>query len=662
MLNARKLCTAAAIALCAFAPSAAMAATKVLFLSESSESDKHAPTNNAYSAFLAANVGGVVEDGRGKLTDSTYDFKTDLTAGNYDVVVLFAPDGIKQNYEQYDRLMKNRPAGQDNLSFIIFTKNGADDPASGAKSIITTLRDATGWDELKFTHIPSSRDSRVPLNTESGHSPYVSAFEGLNQGDNGFGDPNTSYVRASLYGVLQCAPKDNALFTYNEKRCQPNRELTANGSFYYNASACWKHHREYPDGSGIWISEGGNKIQGVKLNQCFRGMKDDAGNQPTICLDTPDKVNRYNKMADEFAAFWKRTAIDTLHENAALSVIVPQWQSSRGEGACIMFTGNTEVFSSYGSSTRHIAEHRDQHDALAKAFLTAATGTCRAEKPATICEGIEASKCVVAVAPGYEKEERFVIPAGGQAAEHDSDNREQRNTYTPLSTPVPDPEGYVTEQCTQKNTSVCVNDINKCCYEPDEFTPSCTKNYMYCSADNVMPSQEKGENEKVCCSDEKRIATGDSGKKTCCDKEGFAAAIASGGTAQVCCETKEADRKNYCKDGEDPSTHCCKATPICTEGQAISSPCTCQAPMQDDGSGKCITPPTPPAPICTEGQAISTGCTCQSPMVAQNGVCVSTCKPPTGCSGSSVPTTGWPALLGLSALLPLLAARRRRRK
>ena len=133
--------------------------------------------------------------------------------------------------------------------------------------------------------------------------------------------------------------------------------------------------------------------------------------------------------------------------------------------------------------------------------------------------------------------------------------------------------------------------------------------------------------------------------------------------AKVWCSSNLDDRKDFCDEskGEDESKHCCKNKPICTEGQAISSPCTCQAPMQDDGSGKCITPPTPP--ICTDGQAISTGCTCQSPMEVQNGVCISStpiCSPPSGCS--SAPTTGWPALLGLGALLPLLAARRRRRK
>ncbi|MBO7411723.1 MAG: hypothetical protein J6T92_07355 [Ottowia sp.] len=596
MFNPRKLCAAAALALCAALPSAAMAA-KVLFLSESTTDT---PTNNAYDAFLAANGSVDVVDRRGRLTDSAYDFEAALTAGKYDVVVLFAPKGIEQNYEQYDRLMKKRPAGQDNLSFIIFTKNAAYEPDSGAKNMITTLRDATGWDELKLTHLASSNYARVPLNTEPGHSPYVSAFEGLNKGDNGFGDPNTSYVRADLYGVLQCAPKDNALFTYNEKRCQPNKELLTESGLktagftnsYYSASTCWEHSLP----SDSTISEGGNKIQGVELNQRFKGYRAvGGGSSKPFKLETQDDVDYYNKMADEFADFWKRTAIDTLHENAALSVIVPQWQSSRGAGACIMFTGNTQVFANYLSTEDppRIADHDQQFRPLAEAFLTAATGTCREGKPATICEGIDASKCVVAVAPGYEKEERFVIPAGGQAAEHNSDNREQRDTDNPLGKPVSVP-GYVNKQCTQKNTSVCVNDINKCCYEPDEFRPSCTKNYMYCSADNVMPSQEKGENEKVCCSDEKRIATGDSGKKTCCDKEGFAAAIASGGTAQVCCETKEADRKNYCKDGEDPSTHCCKAKPTC--------------------------------------------------------------------SGPSAPTTGWPALLGLGALLPLLAARRRRRK
>lgn len=73
--------------------------------------------------------------------------------------------------------------------------------------------------------------------------------------------------------------------------------------------------------------------------------------------------------------------------------------------------------------------------------------------------------------------------------------------------------------------------------------------------------------------------------------------------AKVWCDGNVDDRTDYCDEskGEDPATHCCKAKP----------------------------------PVC---------------------------KPPTGCSSPSAPTTDWPALLGLSALLPLLAARRRRRK
>ncbi|MBQ9578494.1 MAG: hypothetical protein IJR28_03060 [Ottowia sp.] len=72
--------------------------------------------------------------------------------------------------------------------------------------------------------------------------------------------------------------------------------------------------------------------------------------------------------------------------------------------------------------------------------------------------------------------------------------------------------------------------------------------------------------------------------------------------AKVWCSSAEADRAEYCATGEDPSTHCCKAKPP-----------------------RCA--PTSP-----------------------------------DCSSSSSPATSLPTLLGLGAMLPLLAARRRRRK
>ena len=72
--------------------------------------------------------------------------------------------------------------------------------------------------------------------------------------------------------------------------------------------------------------------------------------------------------------------------------------------------------------------------------------------------------------------------------------------------------------------------------------------------------------------------------------------------AKVWCSSAEADRAEYCATGEDPSTHCCKAKPP-----------------------RCA--PTSP-----------------------------------DCSSSSSPATSLPTLLGLGAMLPLLAARRRRHK
>lgn len=139
--------------------------------------------------------------------------------------------------------------------------------------------------------------------------------------------------------------------------------------------------------------------------------------------------------------------------------------------------------------------------------------------------------------------------------------------------------------------------------------------------------------------------------------------------------------------------------PICTAGQAIESPCVCKEPMKkvgdvcvcsegeagnadgvckplcstgDSTSSGCV-----PAgdlvvdggiwvPICTDGQAVSSPCACieDGMEVNKDGYCVeilpvARCAAPSGCS--SAPATGWPALLGFGAALPLLVRRRRRK-
>ncbi|MBO7411722.1 MAG: hypothetical protein J6T92_07350, partial [Ottowia sp.] len=102
---------------------------------------------------------------------------------------------------------------------------------------------------------------------------------------------------------------------------------------------------------------------------------------------------------------------------------------------------------------------------------------------------------------------------------------------------------------------------------------------------------------------------------------------------------------------------CVPRQPVCQAGELLSSGCVCDPATMVSHEGRCK------VPVCQEDQSTTECALCDQPLQDQDGVCrrvSTTCNPPSGCS--SAPTTGWPALLGFGALLPLLAARRRRRK
>ena len=90
-----------------------------------------------------------------------------------------------------------------------------------------------------------------------------------------------------------------------------------------------------------------------------------------------------------------------------------------------------------------------------------------------------------------------------------------------------------------------------------------------------------------------------------------------------------------------------------------------------DGSGPNVNPTDPIVP-CTGGTVVNGVCTCSANQTLVNGVCTcpagqtlvnGTCTSSGGNAGkpTPVPTTGAPALLALSALLPWLARRRQRK-
>lgn len=256
---------------------------KVLFLS--TEESPYPPyfIDNTYVAFedAAKNAGGSIVDKRLALTSGsgvTFD-KTDFD--NVNVVVVATKQGVMDSalYATVETMMQTRP----DLSFIIFTDtcNRASanclsrGDATNAYQFEASLKEALSWDKLTLNHVSGSNYSAQPLNTAS---PWASAFKGTN--------PGSDVIRSHVYGVMECLPARNKLFNFQPDRCSPQN---GNPSAAPGNNACFKD-----DGNGYFYG-------------------DSTQNQRWI-----DEVG------------------GARHPDAAYTMLIPQWQSYKSKGSCII--------------------------------------------------------------------------------------------------------------------------------------------------------------------------------------------------------------------------------------------------------------------------------------------------------------------------------------
>ena len=239
------------------------------------------------------------------------------------------------------------------------------------------------------------------------NSSFASLFRGINAGSAGDADA----IRTHNYGVMQCAPNINVLYGFSSKRCQRNRIQAANGDAAYIAGPCFQ-------------SESSNLMEDIDSYPII--ARDNSTTQKIYTSDEFADAIHIAKTANEY---YYNTEIATLNSGAALSIIVPQWQSNKGEGACILFTGDLDAFDEEGADfswegylvgvpeSHHwdIFDHQTQQTPLATAFLNAALSkdVCRQDKPADICIGLRAQECELISAPAGTTEPLAITSGGG---------------------------------------------------------------------------------------------------------------------------------------------------------------------------------------------------------------------------------------------------------
>lgn len=393
----KKLAATVALALCALAPSAATAGVVFLSSDTDSSSENHI-LKLIREDFRKAAGGSFSKDLTGALNTGAY---SDADVQTGDTVVVVARTEAITQYSVLENWMKTRP----DLKIIIITESGN---AGNASSVFqpTIASDILHWGEVDITHLSSSNYTAVPLNTSS---YFQSTFSGINIGigtasvtdpnpdpdayalgykedsggnitslckagetdcktDNGWG---TDALFVHTYGVMECIPDKDTIFKYSPSRCDRNVGSTpGDDSKYYHARACQTLMEDVVKGTHICHSQ--------NTPNC-RDYTTDAAAQAA--------VNTAKTANDP----WKAANVAPLNpNNAALSFVIPQWQSNYGQGACILFLddGNTMddqgQYSSTANHRRDIFSHVNQHKNIATKYLTAANSAC-SQSPQTEC-------------------------------------------------------------------------------------------------------------------------------------------------------------------------------------------------------------------------------------------------------------------------------------
>ena len=702
----KKLAAAASLALCALAPTAALA-TNFLYLSTAEgytsklDDDPKCPETenrtdgrnfikNAADAFTAKktsgkitnfiNLAGVLSSKHQiERSDSYFYGKNDSTLGsteasiaaawkNAENILNNAPgasytlvDGdivvVQSAYKTIDPgkadFIVEKIKERTDLTFILLldtctqcsydTKTCAT-AAGGSKANLTAIlqpaiNDYNGWN-LLHEHLENSRQVTNKKDAY-GVSAYVK--DAL---DNDI--ISLSQLQGHTTGAIQCVPKHNIIFpsatpmnkAAAEALTPPDASRDTGYKFAYNKDTGW-YCNDRPYKSNGWEPQNIN-------SDCVLTEK---GGDP----DKPNADGHHMKPAD-----WSE-----LNASSSYGMIIPFWQNNRGKGgACIYLGQDNNIF----DNTRK-ANHSDVVD-MFLSLPTPTTGACRVGKEVAQASGVcktvdfnDGKECTLIGAPEDTNPEDLAVLHTRNA---------DGSTLCP-----PKVWGVCTDE-TRAN-AYCINEENSkdhCC---TDCTPAIRKANGLCK-----PGQQTDINCcETCPTDEADrpvcgAAAGETPGNTCCKCED--GTEFKGGKCMPVCPT-DLNLLPVCTSTQDPAVDCCKPRdpdPVCTEEELAEYCCDaarseCCKPCDENKKKDickedqnpdlfcCTCPPRyEDRPICKEGQVPADDIT-KSGNKAANVVC---CRleptPPTPSTASPVPTTGWPALLGLGALLPLLARRQRR--
>ena len=549
MFNLRKLCTAAVLALSAALPTAAMAAENdVYFYSTAEASEKYIHNNIFYDFNTAA---GGFKNGN-KYNNNTGVgalSKSSLTLPDEGIIVIVARTG-NINTDALDKI-KTGMSSNPNLKFIIISESGGKENAQKFGNYIAS--DILHWPEASITHLPSSNYAAVPLDT---NSYFATHFTGINAGldTDPFGsDAHVGYyyddednrvdgdedeVHVHTYGVMECIPDKDRIFSYSQTRCQRTRgSTTTTDSSYYTARDCFV----------INDSNIGNLMEdivdGTFLSRQRRTTGKDNCYDDNSCVaisasaasTDPNNLSKLLSNAQTRNTAYKTNHIDKLNpNNAAFSFAIPQWQSNYGRGACIMLIDDGNLLDAQGQDLRCLD----------------GDGTCTTPDPTNVNHTDHAHDVF-----SHVNQRQYVAKKYLEAA-----------------------KGAV---CKQSPTTECAKwDITQ--------TPTHKCELLQPSANTAAADIDINKGGAKC------------------------------NTPAMWCDSKKENRKDYCTSTEDSDKVCCKV---------------CEASKK--------------AEICKAGEDPDKDC------------CTQKAAPPGG--AAAVPTTGWPALLSLGVLLPLLARRRQRK-
>lgn len=532
------------------APPVTPSAQKVLFLSpQETTNNESYIINNIYYDFMQASGGpGGIIDGRGFFTASegkVYD-GTDMLRQSplpetsladiinnhgVDVVVVSARHVALSDSDLKD-LMAGELAGVDSkgVKVIVITESGQ---ANNAKNYFEPVikNQILHWSEAQITHLNNSLYSAVPL--QSG-TYFENNFKGINAGINNgttYGDEDA--LRVQTYGVMECIPDKDVIFSYSDKRCvRNNGTTTATDGTYYKARACYID----PD-TGTVNNLMEDVVDGSFLSYTRNKTGTQNCNENNTCetFDTASAKNARDNAIEKNGDYKKE--VDKLNpNNAAFSFVIPQWQSNHGQGACILFADDANMLDAQGQ-------------------------------------------------PLYCKQQGWYTGGGDISGIPPDTASNSCSFYSSSGT-----HGRYGGKGSDEHAADIFSHVNQRKYVATKYLIA-ARSPSVCGQDMIAGAGE--------CT---QLAAGDICELKPASKNTADADIDinKGGTKcatrGMWCDSNPDHRKDFCASGENPTTHCCKA---------------------GGGGG--------------------------------------------GSGAAPVPTTGWPALLGLGALLPLLARRRQRK-